>query len=203
MRSRSQAASRQPSPRVERRRLADRDRILRAAAARFAEAGPERVRLDEIAELADVARGTLYSHFPSKEALTIELMRPVLEDATTQLREADRARTARDRVSALMQVYLRLWERHADALRLAHRMMQSGDPAGGAQIHMAFVGGVVALLARAGKVGILRAPTPELAARTLARVAVPLLELYAPQPGGDALFVEAVRGLLLKDGPEK
>jgi hypothetical protein len=36
----------------------------------------------------------------------------------------------------------------------------------------------------------------------LARTAVPLLELYAMHPKGDALFKESLRGLLLRERPE-
>ena len=199
MRTGSQAKSgRAPSPRVERRRQADRERILRIAAARFAQDGPERVRLEEIAEQAAVSRGTLYSHFASKEALGLELMKPLLDDAIGLLAEAEAARTARQRVSALLGVYLALWHRHPDALRMSHRMMIAAPPGWPAHTHIGFVGKVVKLLAMAHRAGLLRAPTPEVAGRTLARVAVPLLELYAPLRHGDQLFVEAVSGLLLK-----
>ncbi len=187
------------SPKVERRRLADRKRILEVAAARFAESGPEAVRLDEIAELAGVARGTLYSHFPSKEALSIELMRAVFDDALAELQKAEKARSARDRVTALLGVYLVLWERHADALRMSHRMMRASRGGATGVMVVPFVRGVISLLAGAGRAGILRAPSAEVAGRTLARVAVPLLELYAPLPGGPELFVESVRALLLKE----
>ncbi len=183
---------------MERRRLADRERILREAAIRFAEVGPERVRLDEIAEAADVARGTLYSHFPSKEVLVQELMRPVFEDALAELPRAERARTARERITGLLEVYLVLWKRHADALRLSQRMIESGDHTGTAGLHVEFVMRAVALFAGAARANILRTPSPELAGRTLARVAIPLLELYAPQPDGDALFVQAMQGLLVR-----
>ncbi|MDQ3264036.1 MAG: TetR/AcrR family transcriptional regulator [Myxococcota bacterium] len=186
---------------MARRRQADRERILRAAAARFAEVGTLQARLDEVAAQADVARGTLYSHFPSKEALVLALMGPVLKDAVAGMDRVDRARTAQARVSAALQLYLQLWARHPDALRLSHRLMTTQDVAAAAQLHLPFVLRMVAVFSTVGRAGILRASSPELAARTLARVAVPLLELYVPVPGGETLFVEAVSGLLLKESP--
>lgn len=48
--------------------LRSRDRLLAAAAALFAERGLE-VPLDEIARTAGVSIGTLYNHFPTREAL--------------------------------------------------------------------------------------------------------------------------------------
>jgi AcrR family transcriptional regulator len=48
--------------------LRNRDRLLATAAALFAERGLE-VPLDEIARTAGVSIGTLYNHFPTREAL--------------------------------------------------------------------------------------------------------------------------------------
>lgn len=102
-------------------------------------------------------------------------------------------------MSALLELHLGLWRRHPDALRLSHRMMVEGDvAAAAAELHMAFVRRVEGGLSKADNAGLLRAGSAELAGRTLACVAVPLLELDVP-PGGDALFVEAMRGLLMRD----
>ena len=46
----------------------NRDRILEVAARAFSQDGPE-VTLDAIAKQADVGIGTLYRHFPTREAL--------------------------------------------------------------------------------------------------------------------------------------
>lgn len=46
-----------------------RDHILDAAARVFAEHGFEATRMDDVAEEAQVAKGLLYKHFPSKDAL--------------------------------------------------------------------------------------------------------------------------------------
>jgi AcrR family transcriptional regulator len=52
----------------------NRERILEAARAAFAEQGSE-VQMDDVAERAGVGVGTLYRHFPTKEALVVELVR--------------------------------------------------------------------------------------------------------------------------------
>jgi AcrR family transcriptional regulator len=57
------------SGRVARRQLGQRKRLLWAALGYFGEKGVEGGSLSEIAERADVAVGTLYSYFPSREAL--------------------------------------------------------------------------------------------------------------------------------------
>jgi AcrR family transcriptional regulator len=67
----------------------NRDRLLEAAAAAFAADGLS-VPLDEIARRAGVGPGTLYRHFPTKEAL----FEAVLHDRLQRL--ADDARGLRD-----------------------------------------------------------------------------------------------------------
>jgi AcrR family transcriptional regulator len=61
--------------RRERKRLARRLEILEAAAVAFRKKGFDQTRIEEIATLADVAPGTVYNHFPTKDTLLIGLAR--------------------------------------------------------------------------------------------------------------------------------
>jgi AcrR family transcriptional regulator len=56
-------------PRKERERLARREEILTAARKVFSERGFEKATLDEIAEVAEFGKGTIYNYFKSKEEL--------------------------------------------------------------------------------------------------------------------------------------
>ncbi len=62
----------------------NRERILQVAKQAFTEAGPY-VSLNEIAKRAEVGAGTLYRHFPTRDALVGEMYRAELE----KLREAE------------------------------------------------------------------------------------------------------------------
>jgi TetR/AcrR family transcriptional regulator, cholesterol catabolism regulator len=59
--------------RRERRRLEVQDRLRAAAASLFKEKGYDATTVEEIAERADVAKGTLFNHFPRKDALLLAL----------------------------------------------------------------------------------------------------------------------------------
>ncbi len=63
----------EPLPRIAgrraRRRSEIRHRILSAALELFRERGVDGVTVDEIAERADVARATIFNHFPGKDSL--------------------------------------------------------------------------------------------------------------------------------------
>lgn len=183
-------------PRVDRRRARARARILDVAARRFAERGFDEVRLDTIAEEADVARGTLYTHFESKDALVSAILAPLLEQAGAAVRALS-GRSGREAVRGLCAVYLDLWHHHPHALRLSYQLQ--ARPLGElAPLHGAFLRGVLDALAVPEQEGILRTGNTALAARVLAKVAIPLLELYGRQPAADALFVESIEGLLLR-----
>jgi AcrR family transcriptional regulator len=182
--------------RVERRRARTRAHLVEIAARRFAERGFEEVRLDAIAEEADVARGTLYNHFATKDALLAAILRPFLEHAAAAA-QALTILAGRDAVRGLGALYLDLFERFPDALRLSHQV-KDRPPGELSQLHGAFLRAVLQVLDGAARAGVLRTGNAALAARVVSRVAVPLLELYGDRPGAQALFLESFEGLLVR-----
>lgn len=75
-RAEGKQAARARKPRAD--GLRNRDRLLEAAKASFADAGAE-VSLDEIARRAGVGIGTLYRHFPSRDAMVEAVYRREVE----------------------------------------------------------------------------------------------------------------------------
>ena len=75
----------QTKPRWTRRKEARPQELLAAALAVFVERGYAATRLDDVATLAGVSKGTLYLYFPSKEDLFRAVVRanllPVLDEA--------------------------------------------------------------------------------------------------------------------------
>ena len=63
------------SPRWQRRPEARPDEILDAAFAVFGETGFARAKIDDVARLAGVSKGTVYLYFDSKESLFREMVR--------------------------------------------------------------------------------------------------------------------------------
>lgn len=92
---------------------ATRQRLISAGAKIFAADGVQGARIADIAQDADVAMGTLYTHFSDKDALFVEVMRAgktsVLE-GLAMARQSSNTRAGRDRaamegVVAFAQVY--------------------------------------------------------------------------------------------------
>jgi AcrR family transcriptional regulator len=81
----------------------NRERILSAARETFSEHGTE-AQMDEIARRAGVGVGTLYRHFPTKDALIGELVRIKLSDFAVRAR-------------AKFEEDERPWESFADLIR--------------------------------------------------------------------------------------
>lgn len=65
----------------------NRERILASARLAFAECGPE-AQIDDVARLAGVGVGTVYRHFPTKDALLTELVRQKFRLFADRAREA-------------------------------------------------------------------------------------------------------------------
>lgn len=70
----------EPTGRRDRKRLQTMENLARAAAALFEEQGYEAVTMEQIAASADVAKGTLYNHFPVKEAVLAHWLHLELAD---------------------------------------------------------------------------------------------------------------------------
>jgi AcrR family transcriptional regulator len=82
--------SREPERKLRADGLRNRERLVEAAKAGFAEVGPE-VSLDEIARRAGVGIGTLYRHFPTRDAIVEAVYRrevQQLADGATRLLES-------------------------------------------------------------------------------------------------------------------
>ena len=74
------------------RREATRGAILEAALRRFGEAGFAAVTVDDIAAAAGVAKGAVYHHFPSKEALFEQVFERASADLAARIRGSARSR---------------------------------------------------------------------------------------------------------------
>lgn len=71
--------------RRERRKLDISRRISRAALELFHEKGYEATTVEEIAERADIAKGTFFNHFPRKDALLLQLGEEILDHLEERL----------------------------------------------------------------------------------------------------------------------
>ena len=108
-----------PSSRRERKKERTRREIYTAAIELFLERGFDAVTVENICHAADVARGTFFLHFPTKDSLLLEYGAQVTQELS-QLLQAQRSSAA----EALHKMLIFLTERatdHADIVRLVVR----------------------------------------------------------------------------------
>jgi AcrR family transcriptional regulator len=102
----------------------NRQRILDAAVEVFSERGVD-AQIDDVARRADLGVGTIYRHFPTKEALVAELVRQKF------LTFADNAREALDADGEPFEVFAALLRRNADFCSrdaaVQHALSASGE----------------------------------------------------------------------------
>lgn len=96
-----------------------RSQLLDSGRAVFSEHGFHSATVDEIAERAGVAKGTVYLYFRSKEELYFDIIEHDLEELYVETaKEMAKSETAFDRIRAYMRVRLEFAESRQDFLRL-------------------------------------------------------------------------------------
>lgn len=92
-----------PENRTEKRKRQTRQKIIRIAIELFRRQGFQVTTMDQIATKADIARKTLYNHFPVKEAIVEAYVRDQSMDlASTTLKSLDRYPDTASRLQAAL-----------------------------------------------------------------------------------------------------
>jgi TetR/AcrR family transcriptional regulator len=107
--------------RREQERTRRRNEILASARAVFAQDGYRHATVDQIAQRAEVAKGTIYLYFETKEAILAELVLQALAELHTQLHEAVESHSIlqpEGRLRAMAEAYLAFSQRSPDYFRL-------------------------------------------------------------------------------------
>lgn len=92
--------------------------IMKAARARFANAGANGVTMDEIAEAADVSRATLFNYFASKAAIIVALVEQLDTDFIALIESyRQRPLPTADRIIGIFTESARNLEKRGDAVR--------------------------------------------------------------------------------------
>jgi len=104
-----------------------REAILQAAARVFEDKGASAATMDDVAEAADVSKGTLYLYFPSKDDLFLALTHHPL-DAVLERFEAlvESDRDGLSLLRALLEAHHEVVNSHASRMRIAIGSMCSG-----------------------------------------------------------------------------
>jgi AcrR family transcriptional regulator len=107
--------------RRDQERARRRQEILLAARALFAEEGYRRATVEQIAQRAQIGKGTVYLYFPTKEDILADLVLQALEELACQLRVASEERSVLHpevRLRAMAEAYLAFANRKPDYFRL-------------------------------------------------------------------------------------
>jgi AcrR family transcriptional regulator len=112
---------RQKTPRGDKARRT-RERITRAAEVVFVRDGYRDARIADIASQADVAHGSFYTYFDSKEDVFRVVATEVVEDMYRSLDRAASEEHAAGLIRAGNELFVDLYERHASMLALIEQV---------------------------------------------------------------------------------
>lgn len=109
---------------VDRRKL-----IVDAASQSFALFGYKATTMDQVAKLANVGKGTIYTFFANKEELFDEIMNRLIQEMKQVAeREYDAERTFIDNLNRILYNILDFREKHQLALKMAQEVRDMGTP---------------------------------------------------------------------------
>lgn len=117
--------------RRERKRKQMLEHLANTAANLFESLSYESVTMERIAEEADVAKRTLYNHFPTKEAILAYWIDAELQRDLAGLQSSiARCKTFRSRIACVLHASAEWCEKHPDHLMayLRHRLLSVGAP---------------------------------------------------------------------------
>lgn len=100
-------------PRKERERLARREEILDAARTVFSERGFEKAKLDEIAEVAELGKGTIYNYFKNKEELFVSVIVRGIQRLQSFIEDSIQSRpTPKAKIESYIDAFFKFFEKH-------------------------------------------------------------------------------------------
>ena len=117
----------QPVSRRERLKQERQARILEAAAAVFARKGFHQATIREIAQLADVADGTIYNYYADKRAMLVAITRQVITNTTSQTLAEFQAKDDRGYLMAILGERLEFAWHNLDFTRVLLSQVWSDD----------------------------------------------------------------------------
>jgi TetR/AcrR family transcriptional regulator len=109
---------------IDRRKL-----IVDAAAQSFALFGYKATTMDQVAKIANVGKGTIYTFFTNKEQLFDEIMIGLIKDMKQLAdEEYDADKTFFDNLNRILYKLLDFRERHQLATKMIHEVRDMGTP---------------------------------------------------------------------------
>jgi len=106
-----------------------RKSIVEAAAQSFALFGYKATTMDQVAKLANVGKGTIYTFFSNKEELFDEIMNALISEIREVAdKEYDASRPFFDNLNRILHRILDYRAKHQFAVKMAHEVRDIGTP---------------------------------------------------------------------------
>jgi AcrR family transcriptional regulator len=137
----------------ERKKLQTRAAIINRAVELFNTQGFYNTSIDDIADAADVSRGTFFNYFGYKEAVIVEFGRDLMIDLTAQVEEQIKREVGAERIIFRIWLEVRsLLEEHGEAVVVLSHELLNPDVERAVRAAQAFtLAELVAKVAKAGQ----------------------------------------------------
>lgn len=171
-----------------------REKLLEVGAQLFVDKGIANVSVEQLLTHAGISRATFYGCFENKNELAAAILLPVFESGAVEL-EKLATLSPDDAAGGLVNVYLRLWTEHRDAMLLTANLNSAAFAYLRAE-HDAFNSALQRALDVIGSGGRLRNDSTKLTLDVIAKTAIPLLRVYKNSADLERLYKDSMLALL-------
>lgn len=172
-----------------------RKQILKAAAKSFALFGYKATTMDQVAKIANVGKGTIYTFFTNKEELFDEILHEViLEMKHIAERELDHEQTFFDNLFRILDSLLEFRDQHDLLIKLSQEVREFGTvqaKTGNAKVESVISGYIEKELRLAQEKGEIKSCDPKVAAFIMFKIYVALTSDWSH--GNDPLSKEEIK----------
>jgi len=145
-----------------------RGQIVEAAAKSFSLFGYKATTMDQVAKIANVGKGTIYTFFTNKEELFGEIMNSLIQEMKRVGESSiDEKRPFFENLGIALEQLLEFQEQHELALKLAHEVREIGTPMakeGIEQLERAITGYIKVKIEQAIEKGEIKRCNPQMTA---------------------------------------
>jgi len=106
--------------RTEKRKLATRNQIVESAIMMLQKMSSAELKLEQVADQADVSRKTIYNHFSSKEHLISEIINPILEFCISSVETSIKEENIT--IQTISNLCLRIYSEYGEKLNLMYNI---------------------------------------------------------------------------------
>lgn len=182
--------------RYEKRKLNTLRLIQTAAAELIRQKGLENTNIEEIAEKADISRGTFYNHYSGRNDLLKDILTPLFRKAIDEVKTLTEEEAFS--LDDILELCIGLWKHHSHHIGLMDpdSVIRSITPL--EDMHKEYKHRFLLLFKRLAETGDIPSEGWEITGKLVYVTFIPILEVLKSQPNSEETFKKTVKATVFR-----